>query len=173
VSSQCIPKHWADAGYAVNREVECHSASGNTGSHEAMTLAQTWLTECVENHSECRRIQEIPYLPTRLIDVTEGESSDWRLYIPSEDKTMAVPLSYMTLSHCWGKLEFLRLLSNNIDTLKAGMRLSDLTKTFRDAVTVVLEATFVAIGGRGGCNIAPRVCVDVGHATTFCSPVVH
>jgi hypothetical protein len=102
-----------------------------------MTLAQIWLTECVENHSECRRTQEIPYFPTRLIDVTEGESSDWRLYIPSEDSTMEVPLSYMTLSHCWGKLEFLRLLSNNIDTLKAGMRLSDLTKTFRDAVTVV------------------------------------
>jgi hypothetical protein len=69
-----------------------------------MALAQSWLAECVENHSECRRNPEIPFVPTRLIDVTEDESSDWRLYIPSEDNTMAVPLVYMTLSHYWGKL---------------------------------------------------------------------
>ena len=92
-----------------------------------MALAKIWLTECVENHSECRRDQETPFVPTRLIDVTEDESSDWRLHIPNEDNTMAVTLVYMTLSHCWGKLEFLRLLSSNIDTLKSGLRLSDLT----------------------------------------------
>ncbi|KAF2006799.1 hypothetical protein P154DRAFT_558786 [Amniculicola lignicola CBS 123094] len=75
-----------------------------------------------------------PFVPTRLIDVREDQGWDWCLYIPSEHTSATAPTSYMTLSHCWGKLKFLRLLNDNVGTLNSGLQFSDVTKTFSDAM---------------------------------------
>ncbi|CAF9938262.1 hypothetical protein IMSHALPRED_000735 [Imshaugia aleurites] len=45
----------------------------------------------------------------------------------------------MTLSHCWGTAEFLRLTSATKNYLEAGFRLSELPKTFREAVQITRE----------------------------------
>lgn len=48
--------------------------------------------------------------------------------------TQATPNArYVTLSHCWGSYMPLRLLKNNISSLKQGIRFS---QTFQDAMVV-------------------------------------
>ena len=43
---------------------------------------------------------------------------------------------YLALSHCWGGIAPVVLTSNNKDTLKAGIKLSELPKTFQHAVAL-------------------------------------
>lgn len=52
--------------------------------------------------------------------------------IELERSTMA----YMTLSHCWGHHIPVRLLTDNYSSSLKGMELSDLPKTYRDAIMV-------------------------------------
>ena len=42
----------------------------------------------------------------------------------------------MTLSHCWGKAQFLKLTTLNIKNLQDGFAISDLPRSFRDAVLI-------------------------------------
>lgn len=46
---------------------------------------------------------------------------------------------YLTLSHRWGSLEFLKLTKANVDGLKTRIELSELSKTFQDAIAITLE----------------------------------
>jgi len=68
-------------------------------------------------------------MPTRLLKL-DGD------YIQiCEDMTSVHP--YACLSHCWGVLgPAMRLKTNNIESLKARVPVSQLPKTFRDAVEV-------------------------------------
>jgi Heterokaryon incompatibility protein (HET) len=43
----------------------------------------------------------------------------------------------MTLSHRWGTASFLKLTKSNIENLEAGLLLSALPKTFKEAVEIV------------------------------------
>ena len=49
---------------------------------------------------------------------------------------------YLALSHCWGGIAPVVLTSNNIDSLKAGIQLPELPKTFQHAVAL---ARFVRV----------------------------
>ena len=42
---------------------------------------------------------------------------------------------YLTLSHCWGKIAFLRLQKDNLDILTNSFPISSLPQTFQDAIT--------------------------------------
>jgi hypothetical protein len=42
----------------------------------------------------------------------------------------------MTLSHCWGKAEFLKLTKSTLGHVKTGFKREELPKTFRDAVDI-------------------------------------
>lgn len=43
---------------------------------------------------------------------------------------------YATLSHCWGKLDFIRLTIDSLKTFKVDIRMDRLTKTFKDAISI-------------------------------------
>ncbi|KAJ4401194.1 hypothetical protein N0V91_008092 [Didymella pomorum] len=43
-------------------------------------------------------------------------------------------IHYVTLSHCWGQVDSLRLLKGNYDQFKRGVPVDDLPRTFQDAV---------------------------------------
>jgi len=49
---------------------------------------------------------------------------------------LPVETSYMTLSHCWGGLVFLRLLRENIESLQERIPANELSETFKDALEV-------------------------------------
>jgi len=56
-----------------------------------------------------------------------------RLYSTS---TADTELEYLTLSHCWGKLEVLKLEGHNIEAMMAGFQISELPQTFQDAIEI-------------------------------------
>ncbi|KAH8592380.1 heterokaryon incompatibility protein-domain-containing protein [Bisporella sp. PMI_857] len=107
----------------------------NTGSKESLERAARWVNRCIEAHSGCKHqsILTERRLPTRLVWVSPSENGPLRL---CETSQLPPDTNYMTLSHCWGKKEFLTLTSENIDKFRAGIQFTDLAKTFQDAVTI-------------------------------------
>lgn len=51
-----------------------------------------------------------------------------------ESSTLLENLRYLTLSHCWRKLEIFKLLDFNIEELLESLPLERLTPLFRDAI---------------------------------------
>lgn len=56
-----------------------------------------------------------------------------------ETTSLNISILYATLSHCWGKLDFLKLTTENLDSFKTSIPYNFLTKTFQDAINVCRE----------------------------------
>jgi len=108
----------------------------STSSPIGWKCAETWVSECLGNHSQCN--QAIPggsWWPSRLLEIGgTGHGYDVRLIETSEGPHQLG--SYMTLSHCWGEAEFLKLTIENQQRLKDGIRKTELPKTFQEAIDV-------------------------------------
>jgi hypothetical protein len=76
-------------------------------------------------------------MPSRLLDVGPADTDTLRLCCCNKNKT----LKYVSLSHCWGvlteaeKRQFCTT-DYNIKARQNGFDVSELLKTFRDAVRV-------------------------------------
>ncbi|KAK4223130.1 heterokaryon incompatibility protein-domain-containing protein [Podospora fimiseda] len=99
------------------------------------------MRQCQTTHTKCQQVRARnnlnPFVPTRLVDV----STD-RIHIIESAKAGLTNEPYVTLSHCWGKLEILRLIDDNKARLldpKVGIEWHELTNTFRDAITVTRQ----------------------------------
>ncbi|KAK0661201.1 heterokaryon incompatibility protein-domain-containing protein [Cercophora samala] len=105
-------------------------------SSGSLPQIQSWIRECSTAHKRCQALQSSTsssWLPTRLIDV----SNPSQIHIITTDPSMTD--RYTTLSHCWGKIEIIRLIQANHHKLtdpSVGIKWGDLTKTFQDAITV-------------------------------------
>lgn len=92
-----------------------------------------WLTQCTFGEDEL--------LPTRVIDVGLGKDADTLKLHRSGRGERA---KYITLSHCWGKLDqttrdkYCTYVCNYEHRLQ-GIEMGDLPQTFRDAVTVTRQ----------------------------------
>jgi hypothetical protein len=99
----------------------------DSGSSRSLDLAAAWVRECVDEHPNCGGSSGT--LPTRVLDA--GASGDVVKLI----ETNASEGTYAALSYCWGNS------SSNLTTTRAsykarlcGMPLSDMPKTFQDAI---------------------------------------
>lgn len=74
--------------------------------------------------------------PTRLLRIEKPQSSDESAesYIYLDDGME--PCVYISLSHCWGNFQPLRLTQSTEAALRAGISSRELPRTFRDAVAV-------------------------------------
>lgn len=45
-------------------------------------------------------------------------------------------VQYMTLSHCWGIFKFITTMTGTLSERKAGIPITQLAKTFREAVAM-------------------------------------
>ncbi|EAQ90448.1 hypothetical protein CHGG_02383 [Chaetomium globosum CBS 148.51] len=110
-----------------------YEPGGDTAAESSFTQANTWIQECLANHKLCGK-DEPSTLPTRVLDLGEldgeenGEKSDIRL-IESSGQTGR----YISLSHSWGGEHPLITTTATLDQHKAGIPLSSLPATFRDA----------------------------------------
>ena len=113
----------------------------NTGLEPCWELAKHWLSSCLTTHRSCRKfLSASPYHPTRLIEVAPLASAlDDELHLRiAGEHSPEVP--YITLSHCWGKSEFLKLTKTTFQRLRDGFSGSDtLSETFQDAITICRE----------------------------------
>lgn len=99
----------------------------------ATSMVHQWIEMCNMNHPKCQRrtLQRPDHPPfSRIIDVGSEDQSP-RLV---EDKDFRRCPIYVTLSHCWGKVQPLELNSSNLDDLKKEIPWQKLPKTFADAI---------------------------------------
>ncbi|KAI4139242.1 MAG: hypothetical protein L6R39_006398 [Caloplaca ligustica] len=112
--------------------------SYSTSSFQSWFFARFWYRACLESHDECNRKRRErssgkQWYPTRLIKISPW-SNKLRLVLPEQERLYQQ--SYCTLSHCWGKADFLQLTqSSKVDFFK-DIPYRKLPKTFQDAISV-------------------------------------
>ena len=97
---------------------------------ECIQLARDWLKECVESHPRCVPSNSGDF-PARLLRIDPGD----RVYL-EEFKGKADRPGYATLTYCWGSAPFIQTTKATIESHKSGLSLSQLPRTFHDAIKV-------------------------------------
>lgn len=110
----------------------------STSSPETLDLAYQWYEDCIYSHEKCKKVplSTSRWIPTRLIDIGDENTTEWRLRITGEDLVSAPPPSYMTLSYRWSPEPRILLLSSNIDEFRRGVPCERLPQTFIDFIVV-------------------------------------
>lgn len=95
--------------------------------------ARKWLRDCVQNHDSCRRMSDV--MPTRLLELMPTGTSI-KLRVLESD---GLSVDYAALSHCWGTAGTLKTTTENIQSMRNDIPVSNLPKTFQDAVRLCQE----------------------------------
>lgn len=97
-------------------------------------LAKRWIAEC-QDHKTCKASYPEPgsWFPTRLLDLDGSQGDPVRLI---ETKNNTPTRRYMTLSHCWGAVQHLKLTRATYDRLCHGILPVNLRRIFQDAIHV-------------------------------------
>ncbi|KAK3987711.1 heterokaryon incompatibility protein-domain-containing protein [Cladorrhinum sp. PSN332] len=105
-----------------------------TNSDASFACAKEWLRICTTSHTSCRPFQQDgSYRPTRLLHISP---SGTEVRLCEGDDEMPSKLIYATLSHSWGSVLPLTLIKDRMSSFKRGIPLTDLPKTFQEAVQV-------------------------------------
>jgi len=111
------------------------------GSPAYFALLRAWLRWCDGLHNCMSRSAESKKaLPSRLLDIGHPDLEILRLFCPKKKDEV----KYTALSHCWGELtnkdkrQFCTT-DDNIEERREGFTLSELPKTFQDAIQVTRE----------------------------------
>ncbi|PVH67709.1 hypothetical protein DL98DRAFT_638718 [Cadophora sp. DSE1049] len=109
----------------------------NTGDVEVSHLALEWLNTCRSHHVTCDVVDETrdsEFLPPRLLKVSNKESQACQLVVSGEGR-LVKGTRYVALSHRWGgSSPTMTLTTSSIDQMKENIPLSDLPKSFREAI---------------------------------------
>lgn len=102
-----------------------------------LSQAPYWLSDCEQQHPSCREHEDHKYQPPRLLQLHQ---SSIRLV---ETQKSATSHRYVALSYCWGRRpQHLTLIAGNIETLRKGLSIDELAKTFRHAIEVARSLGF-------------------------------
>lgn len=126
VSVAAGPEHWVVA----SKREEIDRFGHATASEQTWSRVKSWIRDCESNHKSCSW-KLPPYYPTRLIDVSDPESPHL-----VEQANVFPANFYVTLSHCWGKQDFVKLEEANIAQFMDKIPLDKLPKTFLEAIDV-------------------------------------
>lgn len=110
------------------------SIASSTSSEETWEISLKWIDDCILNHPKCKdAVPRNGWNPSRLLDVGTLHEPTLCLFesIPLQEE-----LVYTTLSHCWGTIPIYRLRQSNLETMKATIEPTNLTKTFQDAIHI-------------------------------------
>jgi hypothetical protein len=102
-------------------------------SESSIALVHLWIDQCASNHAHGNPMSSGQWIPSRLISV--GSAGEEYLRICTRDDIPA-GRGYMTLSHCWGKLNILKLTVENLGRLLKSIPFTELPKTFQDAISI-------------------------------------
>lgn len=116
-----------------------HTISECTDSEATWELTNKWISHCAQEHPECspnNRPQK--WYPSRLLDVGAVSESDTaramlKLHETKEQDTRG---HYITVSHRWGNSSPMTLTQESVTTMRLGLLVIDLPKTFADVVKV-------------------------------------
>ncbi|KAF2867419.1 heterokaryon incompatibility protein-domain-containing protein [Massariosphaeria phaeospora] len=102
-------------------------------------------SECLDHHELCNRksLNARRKYPSRLLAISGARRSQVRL-VAGSNLTSG---DYFTLSHCWGGFQPLKLTAQSEVSLREGVTIQELPKTFRDAIVICiyLEVPYIWI----------------------------
>ncbi|KAK1445457.1 TOL [Colletotrichum cuscutae] len=106
------------------------------GSQAHIAALSTWIRVCDDTH-DCSPASDTTFLPTRVIDVGSEGAESCRLLCADRGQTNSG--RYLALSHRWGAPDQHRkfcTLKENLESFKEEIKLTELPRTFQDAVNV-------------------------------------
>ncbi|KAF1980018.1 HET-domain-containing protein [Bimuria novae-zelandiae CBS 107.79] len=113
--------------------------TGPTYSEASLDFVKKMLYTCSKEHKLCQPREDVP-LPTRLLDLGTGNlkygTGTVRLWETGNARASR-GTRYACLSHCWGEVQPIKTLKENIEPHKKEIRVEDLPRTFADAVNFV------------------------------------
>jgi hypothetical protein len=109
-------------------------------STERFHLAKSWFKRCTRSHGFVCALPAEVALPTRLIQIPQGDPSKLKLCI-----TQGMRGHYVALSYSWGKGNTFKPTSHSIDRLKSRFRAVELPRTIQDAVGVAHKMGYDSI----------------------------
>lgn len=101
----------------------------DVSSDSAIKQCRAWLSDCAWSHKQCRK-PAAGQLPTRVVDVSPGGSSDKPRILETQGKKG----EYLTLSYCWGKQSVGLLNTQNQAAYYEQLDVTAISPTLRDAV---------------------------------------
>jgi hypothetical protein len=109
---------------------------GDSRSEECLQRIKQWMKDCEEAHPACRSSPRIATgaVPRRLIAIGRDDNAGIHLIDTREQPIDS--LSYVCLSHCWGKVQPLKSENETIANWKKNIPWELLPRTFQDAVTI-------------------------------------
>jgi len=120
---------------------EYHSHRRQLPSEETLSarnidMIRSWIAECNERHPYCEASQEL-WVPSRLLNIGSTDRlDDLRLVERDEVEHNS---QYAALSHMWGDMTSnppTRTLQSNLQHMKSGIDIRDISRNFRDAIKV-------------------------------------
>ncbi len=102
-------------------------------SDSSFQIFRWWLENCQQNYKACSVGRAAYELPTRLLDLGQGDTLRSKLCL---SKDLHGSVRYATLSHCWGNLKFITLTRDNLENMLLEIPVGDLTRTFREAMEI-------------------------------------
>ncbi|RSM05953.1 hypothetical protein CDV31_009375 [Fusarium ambrosium] len=117
--------------------VQPYVPAGSIDDPALAELASAWLKTCCDTHEDCQ-ILDPAYRPTRLIHILD--TNHLRLVLTAAEPSSSGP--YVAFSHCWGKVDAMKLLCGNLAQLCAKLDLQQLPNTYQEAVHLCLQMGF-------------------------------
>jgi len=107
-------------------------------------VAFAWITNCIVNHSGCRKqLLSSQNRPRRLIAV--GDEDDTVRLVKSSK--LYPDALYVTLSHCWGPKGIpFKLQKSNESILFEQIPMNELSQTFKDAIAFTRRLQLLGVG---------------------------
>ncbi|KAH7391688.1 heterokaryon incompatibility protein-domain-containing protein [Pyrenochaeta sp. MPI-SDFR-AT-0127] len=117
--------------------------NAQTDAPEVSHLVKRWLRTCLETHEGCHTCVQLPYkrpyVPTRLIKIKAIGNTLRSAKLLIEGSRPDSSNFYLTLSHCWGNGNIIRLTESSLNAFQHEIPLSDLPKTFVDAFQITVN----------------------------------
>jgi hypothetical protein len=101
-------------------------------------IARNWLSTCQRWHHRCTGQPISTIKPSRLLELSSSERQI-SLRLRSAQELTEIPLSYCTLSHCWGRRQPVRLTRGLLRSFQHHIPFETLPKTFADAIQITLN----------------------------------
>jgi hypothetical protein len=119
-----------------NEWPEDAAVSNTTNIATCGELVLRWLKTCLDSHPVCSRMRKGNWYPTRLLDLGGAGSNhdDFVKLIETGEQRLNGP--YVTLSHCWGGANIIKLTTGTFDQFSKGIPITDLPRTFYDAIMI-------------------------------------
>lgn len=109
----------------------------STQSEASFELAREWLNECLSSHSSCSGVASVDLpSPIRLLDVGSPDDLTKPKLRLQGCADLGSRQMYLTLSHCWGGAKIYQLASSTYESLRIGIALDVLPKSFKDAILI-------------------------------------